>query len=225
MKKVFFVVLIASLVLGMLGLAQAVDLGGFKSKVSPPASPAPAHDPIMAQDGLVNSYVGSAQQISQAQIRFAKALGLKDEAAALKAETKALGSGSVSASSIKKQQARSKALDEKIAEKMATGGELTGEGRKMFASGLLPYSVGLAAGAVMSAEAKNFGESVESYVKDSSLMEKMKVMKKVKPGLYVASSMPDYLKKLGSTSKAILDFAKANKIEIPKEASDALGAL
>jgi len=225
MKKGFFVVLIAGLVLGMVGLAQAWDLGGLKSKASPPASPAPAQDPIMAQDALVISYVDSAQQISQAQIRFAGALGLKDEAAALKAETKALGSGSVSASSIKKQQARSKALDEKIAEKIATGSKLTVEGRKIFASGLLPYSVGLAEGAGMSVAAKNFVKSVESYVKDSSPMEKMRVMKKVKPGLYVALSMPKYLQKLGSTSKAILAFAKANEIEIPKEASDALGEL
>jgi hypothetical protein len=225
MKKEFFVVLIASIVLGMVGLAQAVDLGGLKSKVSPPANMAPAQDPILAQDALVKSYVGSAQQISQAQIHFARALGLKDEAAALKTETKALGSGSVSASSIKKQQARSKALDEKIAEKMASGSKLTVDGRKMFASGLLPYSAGLAEGAGMSLAAKNFGESVDSYVRSSSPMEKMRVMKKVKPGLYVASSMPKYLEKLGSTSKAILSFAKANEIEIPKEASDALGEL
>jgi hypothetical protein len=225
MKKGMFVALITGLVLGVVSQVHAIDLGGMVSKASGDDSKASAEDPTVAQSKLVKRFVGSAQRISYAQVQFGKALGLKDEAAALEAETKALGSGSVSEGALKKHQARSEALNEKLEAKMESGAMLTADGRKMFASGLLPFSQGLAEGVQMKPESEQFAQSVQNYVKVASPMDKMKVMKQVKPGLYVASNMPAYIGKLSSTSKAVFDYAKSNKIEVPKEAAAALGEL
>jgi len=225
MKIGLIVALASSAVFGIVGCVNALDLNGLLHEVNGNRSQSSAENPTAAQSKLVKRFVHSAQRISYAQVQFGNALGLKDEAAALETEAKALGSGSVSTGALQKHEARSEALNEKIEEKIESGAVLTSKGRETFASGLLPYSQGLAEGVQMKTDAEEFSQSVENYAKAAPLMEKMKVMRQLKPGLYIASNMPGYLAKLSSTSKAIIDYAKSNRIKVPDEAAASLGDL
>lgn len=211
------IVLLASMLITDPSYAGFGDLLGKKeSKTS--------GDVYAMQDDLVKAYTVSATGVNNAQVLLAKAFDLKELVAELEAEQKALKDGSVSdEKSIKANKKLTENANNVILEKMKTGDKLSDEGRKYYVKAFPPYVQGLVGSKKIIDASEGFLDSAKSTLSSASFMEKAKVASKLTVGSYVASEAPGLVKNLWDTSKMMITYGKNNDIEVPADATEALG--
>jgi len=195
-------------------LSKLSNLVGGKSDTAAPAATAPDE---AAQDALVRQFVAAQSPALNAQGYFAKAFGLAEQAQLIEAEKKAISGGQVDTGQLKKTVEASEAVQRMIDEKVASGQPLSAESKQHYAAGL----IALVEAAV---QARKLGESATAFttgLKSLNPMQAASAATKLKAGAWVAKSSPSYIKSLYSSTKSALTYAKANNIQVPKNA-DAL---
>jgi hypothetical protein len=179
---------------GLGNLTSAVG-GGSKSESS-----------VTAQS-LVDLYLGSGQSVMNGQAKLLEAVGLKTEAEKAEAASKNMTKGATKDNledAVKVQTEGSKAL----ADKKAEGGiKMTAEAKKIYTAGLLNLAVGLKGYVDMAS-------SVSSYKPGMSDLGAA-----AGSAMFIVKSLPNSTQNVTTTIKQAMEFAKENKIEIPKEAS------
>jgi hypothetical protein len=168
-------------------------------------------------DVLVASFQQSQSLVVNAQATLARAMGLDDQATLAQAEAKRLSSGQLDQEGLKKNSELSEILQANLLAKMEAQPALTAEARTMFASGLVEYLRAVAGARDLLVQAKDYTASVGT--------NPMALMGKAKSALWVGKETPGYVKDLGTTSKALLDYAKRNNIETPANATALLEGL
>lgn len=206
--------------------AFAIGFGDLVKGSKSDSSNSSAVDAVNMQDDLVKQYIVAALLINEAQRMLAEALGLNEDAARLKADGEVLGSGAVlSVDSLEKSTEISEQANKNIEEKLAEGAELSSESQLLFAQALIPYATGLYETSQLYDAFEEFGDAAKEQISAASMIQKIKVTKKLAVGLHVVSSVPGLAKDLYSTSEKLLSFAKSNNIDVPEDATDALGDL
>ncbi|WP_332877888.1 hypothetical protein [Massilia sp. S19_KUP03_FR1] len=169
-----------------------------------------------SQDALVKQYVDANKTVLQANAQIADAVGLKDEAATMRASSESLTDGATKgnlADADKVTSENSKKLTAKLNDSTTV---LDAEGKKKFTAGLVTMASGMVKYVAMK---PNF-QSFSSSLKGASPM----MLPKLQNGVYVVSSLPGNAKNLGSALSNAVSFAKSHDITVPKEATSALGA-
>lgn len=185
-----------------------------------------ADDVVANQEKIVQEYVLAAGAVNAAQIKIATALDLKEQVAMLEDEAKVLGSGSVQDSdSLEKISETSARADAAIQSALEDGKSLSGESKKELALSLIPYALSVKQVKEMSDEFKPFLGSAQAAISNASMTEKATVTSKLSSGMYVAKNAPGLITDLVSTGSKLLSYAESQNIEVPAEATDALGAL
>lgn len=175
---------------------------------------------------MVRRFQSASAEILTAQGLLLEAFGYKKEAAKLKEQATAMGSGYVmDKESLEAAKAASEQASKRIEAKLNEGARLTKEGRMLYAKSLVPYTKGLLETKELAPDGKKFLESAKSQISNASWTEKSKVKNKLDTGMYVARKTPSYLTTLTSTSKKLLTYAKSQKVRVPKDATDALASL
>lgn len=189
-------------------------------------SSANSDDVLANQDKIVQEYVLAAGAVNAAQIKIAKALNLKGEVAELEETANVFGSGSVSdADSLEKISETSARADAAIQEKLKSGEELSSESKQELATALIPYALGVKQVKEMSEEFQPFLESAQSTISSAGMAQKATLTSKLSSGMYVAKNAPGLLTNLATTGTQLLSYAQNQNIDVPDEATDALGAL
>lgn len=179
---------------------------------------------LTQQEGLVKAYRASLNDIGMAQALLLEAYGKKEEAAKLRSGIDAMANGPVDRAQMKKSQKLSEKANKYLSSKMKEEVALTDEGRKKFQQALLPYATGVVEMTNLVPEFKGFLQSAVDQLSSASLMEKMKVKKKLDVGLYIAKAAPVYITKVASTTKSLVTYAKKQGVS-EQTADKALAAV
>lgn len=169
--------------------AMAFDLGSAKSM---------ATGDDEGTKTATKNYVDAVTNLSNAQAKFAEALGLKDVADQANARVKQLKSGNVSSSVVKDSSSQTESANDQINKAMADAKPLNDAAKKKFMEGMDPYVAGMTNTVLLAKNAKD--------------------IRGIGAGLAIAKSAPGLLKSVGSTSKNIASFAKTNNIDASKMA-------
>jgi hypothetical protein len=145
------------------------------------------------------NFVDAVSNLSKAQVKFATALGLKEEAKKAEAVSNSLGKGTLDSSKVKDDVSTTDAVNTKIAEAMKTSKPLSEASKKTFAEGIAPYSVGM--------------------INTGLLVKNAKEIRGIGTGMAIAKNTPKLLQTVSSTSSQVMSFAKTNKIDTSKMAS------
>jgi hypothetical protein len=221
-NKKFAAIISAGLIMAATS-ALAFDLKVPKLNDAQPQQ-ASGGNAISMQDGLVARYVEASRQVNTAQTELLYAFGLKDKAAALEAEAKALSSGAtLDKDGIEKQKKLSDDANAAIQAKMDSGAELSAEGKQHYAKSISPFAAGVAITTKMPNDLTAFSNAAQSQIQSSSVLDKVKVTSKLSSGLYLVKELPGYSVNLLSCLNKIVTYAKKNQIPVPKDATAALG--
>lgn len=198
--------------------AMAIDLKMPGTKAS--AAPAGDVDAIATQESLVKRYAEAASYMNAAQIALTRAFDLKKEASALEAEAMVLGSGAtLDKDAIKKNREVSDAASAEIDQKIASGAELSAEGRQHYIDSFGPLVKGISATSKLPAEASSFSDAAQAQVKSASLTEKASVTSKLATGAYLAKEIPGFSSKSMDNFKKIVTYAQKQGIPVPPDAT------
>lgn len=206
---------------GILGFALALgasvghaQLGGLLKKKT-----AGGADLAGQQDKLMSGYSAAGELLSEALSLTLTALGAKGDADKLTAQMKELKgkNDKASAETIHKTLGgAAKQADELISK----AGKLSEDQKKMVQKSLVPFGGGLAVDAGLVALAVETSKQAQGEVKSNPL-----AAAKFAPAIYMATILPGDVKLFGSTLGNYIKLAKDNGIEVPKDATDALGKL
>jgi hypothetical protein len=167
----------------------------------------------VSADQIVKKYVGGSKSVLNADSKMLEAVGLKDEAAVAALQAKNLTEGATKDSleeATKVQTASSKALEDKLKDKNT---KLDADGKKKFSEGLGELGKGVIQYAGAITDVKGFKPSLTSIGGAAS------------SALFIGKSLPDTMTNLGKSLMKAIEFAKANDIPVPKEATDATALL
>lgn len=177
------------------------------------------------QDDLIRKFTGANNEIVSAQINFARAFELEEQATLLEAEQAAISSGSVSTNDLKKVTKTSESVNKEIREKLEGQEELSAEGKAYFASGLPHLVKGVYMTTKLPADATQFANSAQAQISSGNLLQKATITNKLGAGLYVVKELPSFSKDLFDTFKLVMAFSEANNIDVPDDATSILGDL
>jgi hypothetical protein len=206
---------------------------------------------VNRNEQIIRRYVQAVLRLAEAQIQFAEALDEKEQADLLRAESKALQEGNYADKDAIKRHAKvSEKTNRVISKKLEKQDELTAEGRKQFSHGLLQYAIGLRETKEMIDEIGPFYASVKQQVnhmsasvpKDTSFKDRSiaaigvavgKGISFVKQGkelyngkfgtaAYLATKGPQFMDDHRKTATKVVDYAKSNDLEVPKDMENTL---
>lgn len=208
MKKISLAAFLTAISIFSINAAFA-QFGDLKKSLGGGDKPA---DSATAEQ-IVSKYVIGSKSVITADAKMLEAVGLKDEAAIANLQAKNLTEGASKDSleeTAKIQTESSKALEAKL-----TGDKvkMDAASKKLFADGMKDLAGGVVKYVGMSKEVSSFKPSLGS------------VSGSGKSAIYIVKTLPDAIKNVGRTLKSSIDFAKANDIKVPKEASDATSLL
>lgn len=168
-----------------------------------------------AQDQLVKQYVEAGKSVLVGNANIADALGLKDEAATLRATSDNMKEGATKGNLSDADKASSDSA-KKIAEVLKNPVQLDVDAKKKYAAGLLAMAQGFAKYIGMKSSFEAFQNSLTSA---SPMM-----LPKLQSGAYIVTSLPSNVKNLGSALNNAVAFAKSHDIEFPKDVTAALNS-
>ncbi|MDR0576207.1 MAG: hypothetical protein LBI87_01380 [Candidatus Accumulibacter sp.] len=163
---------------------------------------------------LVADFVVAQKLVLDAQISFAQAFNLNDQAKLLQAEKQALSSGSIDKTKLQKTQSVSENAQKAIEEKMAKKASMDSSSKGKYARGLVSLTGAMGMTKKLSNDAKDFA-SASGVGALTSLFS-------ADAAVYVATGMPGYLVNLASATKSALSFGKMMDIKLPKNADSLL---
>lgn len=197
-----------------IGLAIAAFSGLANAQFSLPSVPGmgggSAKTSSVSAESLVKNYVVGTKLVMNSNAKFFAALGLKDKAAEQELQANKLTEGATSSGledAAKVQTESSKALADEMNSKQVV---FTAEGKKTYALGVLDLVSGIKSYIGMASDVKSFKPSVTSLGASAGA------------AIYVAKSLPNDITNLKDTLARSIAFAKANKIELPADATSAL---
>ena len=219
MKNIYKTILFTlGILLSSLSFAQFGGLGGLKDAIGGGDSSG-GGNALALQAELILGMSVAMNSFLKADAKFMSAIGQDAEA------KKLLNLVEEPSENDKKLEAMIKASGEadiKMQYFIDSGKELSAEGKKDLAEGLLPYAIGMASMIKMAKVAPEFLQaSVDEIKSIKNPMQIMKVKKQFDLGVKTGKKVPDLFKKLGASSKKLFGFAKANKIDMKKVQSDA----
>jgi len=223
MLKKNIVLAISMVAIGVSASTLAFDLKLPTKPAEQSATPS-GGDAVGMQEGVVRKYVEASKQLNTAQTELLYAFGLKDQAAALEAQAKALGSGAtLDKDGIEKQKKLSDDANKAIQEKIDSGAQLTAEGKQHYVKSLSPYAAAVGITTKMPNELTSFSSAAQSQIQSASVLEKTKVISKLSAGTYLVKELPGFSTGLLSCLGKIVSYANKNQIPVPKDATAALG--
>lgn len=178
------------------------------------------------QDQLVHAYVTADAETVQGQAKLAEALGLKDQAAKLNAEAKALQSGStVTDDEVKQADTVINDAQPAIDAKLQQSQNLSDESKQTYGQGLLHLAVGVNDTVKLRGPATQFGAEIsqkgaspQGWVSGGIFLSHFH---KFQAGLYVAKHLPHHLGTVSNGLQNAISFAQNHGIPVPPDATDA----
>ncbi|MCP5017199.1 MAG: hypothetical protein GY938_18295 [Ketobacter sp.] len=192
---------------------------------------------------VVKRLIASLLRVAEAQANFAEALDAKDQADQLRAESKALGEANYTDKSALHRHVKvSKATNKVIQKKIALNQELSQEGREQFSTGMLHYVIAVKETKEMTDEIGPFydatmaeAKTVQSLINQSKNQNNVigfitnvkdyatsRFGKKFATTKYLVKNSKGLAKDHKATVNSVVEYARNNDIEVPKEVETSL---
>ncbi len=207
--KRFLVALIATTAL-CASTADAQGLFGQLQKMAQPQSNSTGGQVLNAA-GFYGLFLAARIEMNQAQIELAEAFDLKDQVTLLQTEQTRLQGGALDANGLKESTVLSNNVDAAIQDKIQQKAVLSDEGKKHYQAAMPHLVIGTLLTVKLIAEGK-------SAIESSSMIEKIALIAALK-------DMPGFVRSVVSSYKMVFTYGKENNIQMPANASDALGTL
>ena len=192
--------------------AQLGGLGGLMGGKSSAEKAPVGGDVVAQQDQLVKEYVAADRGVLRGQAKMAEALGLKQRAATLAATADALTSGSTQDNLSEADKVVSEGNAE-LAARMKENPELDAAAKARYKEGLVDTAKAVRSYAGLKSRFDAFKTALSSTPM---------VLPKLSAGPYIVRSFPGNAKNLGSSMSMAVDFARSQRIEVPKDATSAI---
>lgn len=165
---------------------------------------------------LVRGYVAANKDVLNANSLMAEALGLKDEAASLKATANALTEGATQGNLEESNKAVSTSTD-KVAAAMAKHPQMDAASKAKYQSGMGMLGTGMLKYIALRGPAADFSSSIRT-VSPTALTS-------IQSGIFVMTKLPSSISNLNTSLKNATAFSKSNDIPVPDDATKALAAI
>ena len=177
----------------------------------------------VATEDLMGSFIASYIHLVDAQTSFAKSLDMQDRIQELEAHKLALTSGTFDKDTkgLKVVTSYGASVNIDIKTRLSSKPILDQNGSENFSSGLISYFLALN-------EARNLSLSLRTEatgVLSGGLTGAFGKIGKIGATAFVAKESPGYLKDLVTTGAMLIEFSKANDIEVPDNATALLSLL
>lgn len=220
----------------MIRIATLLLLAGFATSASaqfsnPFAKKAPeaaGGEPVaavpanaIAQDALMQRFIGAQSRSMQAQTAFARAFGLADQVQLLEAEQLALSSGSVDVKGVNRTTSVTTDAQAAIDAKQAGEPALSEESKVHYAQGLAALLLAVNETRLLVTDAAAFANNLRS----GNPLQIAMMARKLMVGAWIVKATPGHAKNLYSSTKSAFTFAKRAKIKTPPDADSMLDSL
>ena len=166
-----------------------------------------------AQESIVSEFREIIRDVTIAQSAVVKALGIKDEAAAVEADANAI-SGECDNKCLDEAIARSAELNEKIETALANSESMKNVSKEEAGKAALPWLKAGYRTAKYVPKLSKWGKSATAEIKEAGMMGAPKMKKKFSQGLFIVRKAPPAAKKWITTIKLMQDVFKKNNISI-----------
>jgi hypothetical protein len=165
---------------------------------------------------LVSGFVAANKEVLMANSLMAEALGLKDQAATLKATSDALTDGATQGNLEDASKAVSTSTDA-VAAAMAKQPKLDAASKTKYQAGVGRLGVGMLRYVALRGPAASFSTNIKSF--------NPLALTNLQSGVYVMTQLPSSISNLSTSLQNATAFAKSNNIPVPADATKALAAL
>lgn len=170
-------------------------------------------------DAVSKDYFGATKNLMMSMCTAQDAFGLKKEAEITKAEAEQLDKGVLDSKQVDTITAKMGNASKTIEEKIKNGEKLSDEGKKKLVESMAYMGKGIALEVPMVATVTNLSKQAADSVKSASLTQVGKIKDIAAVLTTLSSNVPKDLALAKSSLGLYIDYAKANGIEIPKDAS------
>ena len=209
MKKKFAAAAVAIVMTTMSSVSYA-QFGGFGGAIAGALGGGGNANTAVTVESIVKNYVDSTASVMEADVQFLHALGLKEQAEKAELAAKNLTSGATSSGLSDASKVQSESSKQIAAAMEAQQGTLSAEGKKQFALGLVHLAKGIHGYVGMSSDIQGFTPGFSSIGSSATA------------AIFVVKSLPSTVTNMKTTLQRSIDFAKANKIAIPADATSIL---
>lgn len=206
-------------------MVSAFGLPKFGKKKSSSEATISIDDALKSQDDLMKTYRNGVASNTKAQSLFSEALGSKEQAGKLKTAADGLISGNCDFDCLKKTTKITEDAEKANNELLKSSKDMSTKSKAKFGEGLVELGTAVLFYKKASGKSADCLSSAKSVVENAPMLKKFSFKKKLKPVLDIAPNLPQNLTDIGKSLKSCVDFAKVNKIKIPKKATAALGEL
>lgn len=177
------------------------------------------------QGAFFTNFTQARVEINTAQTYLAQAFDLKDEITLLETEKAALTSGTLDKDGYKKSKEISQGVNAKLAARIDEGATLSDEGRKLYQAAIPHLLTGTLVTVRLGGDAQALAQSTQAAAASGSIMEKAKLAGTAVAAAMIAKDVPGFVMNTTGAYKKVITYGQANKIPVPKNATDALGTL
>jgi hypothetical protein len=188
----------------------------------------PVHQAVTSDassTGFFSDFTHARVEINAAQYLLAQAFGLKDQVAELEAERTALSSGVLDADGYKKSKQISDSTNAAIADRMEHGAVLSAEGRAEYEAAIPHLLIGTLITVKLAPEATAMAQAARASAESASFTDKMRVAEVAIRAGRVAADLPGFVANTVTAYKRVVTYGTANNLQVPKDATAALGSL
>lgn len=181
----------------------------------------------VSQESIVQNFLAANDLVDEANAALLEAFGEKERAATYREEAASFSAASTEGDkdAIKDRIVHSQDTSDHIASLIEAGAEISGEGREKYAEGLVLSIESLVATKGLADAAQGFSASAQAQINSASMMQKLKVTKKLAAGMFVAKELPGYASRLIKNVGQLMTFARSADIPTPDDATGLLAGL
>jgi len=164
-------------------------------------------------------------EMNAAQLSLAEAFGLKDDVEKLKLEQNTLSSGPLDRDGYTKSKELSDSCNADISQKMSQGTDLSAEGNADYLEALPHLLKGTLLAVGLAPAAVAFVNEAKAAVSSASFQDKFRLAGALGTAIIISKDIPGFVAACVNNYKQTITYGQANKIPVPKDATDALGSL
>lgn len=193
-------------------------LGGGKSG----GLAVPVSDLSSSKEKALSVYLESTRELTQSLEKAAEAFGVKKEVLEKLAVVKSLKEGNINDKELDKARKASEESQEIIKQKMAETKTPSVESKKLMAESMIHLASGIQKEQELVGTVQNLSSQAQAAVSSASPMEVIKVKGIASTALTLGKAIPMDLKLTKNILSSYIQYAKANNITIPKNATGLL---
>ena len=220
------VLLLSGICLVFLGanttFAQFPGLDTLKKMTNQSGGGVSLTDLTSSRVNAINTYLASTQELTESLEKAGEAFGVKKEVLEKLAVVKSLKEGNINNNDLDKARKASEEASQIIKQKMDETKTPSMESKKLMAQSMVHLAIGIQKETELVSTVQNLSSQAQGAVSSASPMEIMKVKDIASTAFTLVKAIPSDLGLTKNILSSYMQYARANNIEIPQNATSLL---